>query len=354
MDWFYATLAEHLVIKDVVCLEPGTVIDYLSMRLTLAEDGILRIDNEEKIIEFLEAKGMSNCNSAQTPLTKEMLTRACTVDNEPLADEEITTYQQDIGRFNWLVQTTHPVLATAVSIASSFNRQPTKGCIEMVKHIYRYLQHAKSLCLERDPAVMPELKVWSDADWAGLFQAIGDPRSRAGIIITYGGMPVWWMSQWQKCKGTTCKADGQPYSMGKAGLIEAETDDDAGTDIIAMASAESEVHAMSDGLRWGLHVKHIGGEFGIPMPDVLQIYVDATAAIGFARGTSGTTRMKHLDLRAAWIQQLRDTSLADFVKVDGNMNEADFFTKLLPRIKFKEHEAKLMSKLPSDHGGLHK
>ena len=34
---------------------PGTVIDYLSMRLTLSSDGILRIDNEEKIIAFLEA-----------------------------------------------------------------------------------------------------------------------------------------------------------------------------------------------------------------------------------------------------------------------------------------------------------
>ena len=121
-----------------------------------------------------------------------------------------------------------------------------------------------------------------------------------------------------------------------------------------MASGESEVHAMSDGLRWGLHVSHIGQEFGIPMPSTLQVYVDATAAIGFARSHSGSTRMKHLDLRLAWIRQLKDSSLADFVKLDGEVNKADFFTKLLPRIKFKEQEAQLMAKLPSDHGRLHK
>ena len=93
---------------------------------------------------------------------------------------------------------------------------------------------------------------------------------------------------------------------------------------------------MSDGLRWGLHVRYIGEEFGIPMPTVLQIYVDATAAIGFARSTSSTTRVKHLDLRAAWIRQLKCTSLAGFIKVKGAVNQANFLTKLLPRIKFEE------------------
>ena len=44
---------------------------------------------------------------------------------------------------------------------------------------------------------------YSDSDWAGLYSAIGDVRSRTGAEIKYNGMPVGWMSKFQKCKGTS-------------------------------------------------------------------------------------------------------------------------------------------------------
>ena len=153
---------------------------------------------------------MASCNPSQVPLTKETLQRAV-LKSEPLSQDEITEFQRDIGKFNWLVQTTHPVLATAVSIAASFNKAPTSGCIDIVKGIYRYLKHAKRLCLTRDPSNEERLQVWSNADWAGLHSAIGDPRSRSGMIVCYGGMPIQWTSQWQKCRGTQCKGDGLPH-----------------------------------------------------------------------------------------------------------------------------------------------
>jgi hypothetical protein len=62
--------------------------------------------------------------------------------------------------------------------------------------------------------------------------------------------------------------------------------------------------------------------------------------------------MKHLDLRSAWIQQVRDRSIAVFTKIDGLENKADFFTKLLPRVQFKEFEQCLMGKLPANQGSL--
>ena len=40
--------------------------------------------------------------------------------------------------------------------------------------------------------------------------------------------------------------------------------------------------------------------------------------------------MKHLDLRAAWIREMKDSNVVKFVKVDGKINLADFFTKILP------------------------
>jgi hypothetical protein len=37
-----------------------------------------------------------------------------------------------------------------------------------------------------------------------------------------------------------------------------------------------------------------------------------------------------LDLRAAWIREMKDSSEIEFIKVDGKENVADFFTKILP------------------------
>ena len=95
-------------------------------------------------------------------------------------------------------------------------------------------------------------------------------------------------------------------------------------------------------------------ELGISIPGKIRIYADATAAIGFANGASGQSRMKHLDLRQAWIQQIRDRSIAEFIKVDGTDNKADFFTKLLSRVLFKEAESAMMAKLPANQGSLDK
>ena len=51
-----------------------------------------------------------------------------------------------------------------------------------------------------------------------------------------------------------------------------------------------------------------------------------------------SSRMKYIDLREAWVQQLRDRKLCEFDRVPGAKNVADFFTKVLDRVKFQEWE----------------
>ena len=50
-------------------------------------------------------------------------------------------------------------------------------------------------------------------------------------------------------------------------------------------------------------------------------------------------------LRLAWIRQLRDHSRVEFIKVLGNENPADFFTKIQGYPAFKEAEDSLMTRL---------
>ena len=75
------------------------------------------------------------------------------------------------------------------------------------------------------------------------------------------------------------------------------------------------------------------------MPHPLIIYIDATAAIGFIENTGGGGKMKHLDIKEGWIQLLRDRDIAEFWKIEGPLNLADFFTKLNDRIIFDQQYA---------------
>ena len=50
-------------------------------------------------------------------------------------------------------------------------------------------------------------------------------------------------------------------------------------------------------------------------------------------------KMKHLDIKEGWIQLLRDRDIAEFWKIEGPLNLADFLTKLNDRIIFDQQYA---------------
>ena len=104
-------------------------------------------------------------------------------------------------------------------------------------------------------------------------------------------------------------------------------------------------HAAADSLKLGMHIHHLAKELNLPVSDTIIMKVDSTAAIGKIQGPRGSGKMKHLDLRDAWIQRLRNKKIVDIVKVLGTENGADFFTKLVSRADFCKEEAILMTKI---------
>ena len=116
--WFHAKISDKHDTKGINRLTPSNPIDYLSIRITLRDDGTLTLDNEAKINIFLAEQGMGQCNESKTPLTREAL-RAMHMGPETTANKQgIKRFQSIIGDGNWLVQTTHPTLATATLVAA--------------------------------------------------------------------------------------------------------------------------------------------------------------------------------------------------------------------------------------------
>ena len=64
----------------------------------------------------------------------------------------------------------------------------------------------------------------------------------------------------------------------------------------------------------------------------MVIGTDSTAAIGFTANVGKVGRMRHIDVRQAWVRQLRDRELITPIKVPGVENRADGFTKLLSKL----------------------
>ena len=92
-------------------------------------------------------------------------------------------------------------------------------------------------------------------------------------------------------------------------------------------------------------MQYLAEELRLSIRAKLKVCVDANAAIGFARNNCGTSRMKQIDIREAWVPQIRDKEKIEVFKIAGTKNPADFFTKLLINAAFDQATAGLTGKL---------
>ena len=315
-DWTHDFMDKHFETKGRSTLAPGAPIDYLSMEITLMENGDITLTNRDKAMKFLEEAGEQDCiPTTKPPLTRQMLQTAMALDT-PLDQEGITLRQQHQGRFGWLVQTTHPGLAVAHSVMSSM--PPIAGVLEVAHCIYQWIQAHKQDGLISRAGNDSGFTFYSDSDWAGLHNITGEVRSRTGFLATFNGMPIDWYTGLQKT------------------IVSNWTEE---VPHIATSSANAETVAGADSLQRSLHLSYIAKELQFNVPHPLIIYIDATAAIGFIENTGGGGKMKHLDIKEGWIQLLRDRDIAEFWKIEGPLNLADFFTKLNDRIIFDQQYA---------------
>jgi hypothetical protein len=116
---------------------------------------------------------------------------------------------------------------------------------------------------------------------------------------------------------------------------------------VCLSSAEAEVYALSEAFKLALHLKWICQELCIPVAAVVSVYCDATAAISFADNLGGPSqsKLKHIDLRRGFVNQIRESNEAEIVKILGTVNPANFFTKVISAAEFVKEGDHLMDKV---------
>ena len=116
---------------------------------------------------------------------------------------------------------------------------------------------------------------------------------------------------------------------------------------------EAETYALSNGVSNFMYLSYIVSEMGLrgfPLP--IPINTDSRTAEAFANGVVPRSRLRHIDVRQAWVAAVRDHKVIKVVHVPGDSNYADIFTKVQAKPMFLQCRDALSSFLSSSHYAL--
>ena len=302
--WYHTALDARFDVKHHSYLSAAEPLTYCGTRISRDATGQVCMDNVAFVEKMLLEWGLIGCNPVRVPITKGTMTRLDDAMKQELfyGKEECTEFRSLLGMLHWLAATTMPKLAVAHSLLAKYTATPVEGCMEALKAAARFAAGCQHECLLFGFGDAVGLKLFTDSDWAGLHSSTGEVDSRSGGLITLGDYPVDWWSQKQKS--------------------------------IATSSADAESRALGTGVSRGLELQYVADELGISTPTRLNAYTDATAAIGFAKNNGGATRMRHIDVREGWVQQIRNRKNLSIHKILGTDNPSDFFTKIMAKTEF--------------------
>jgi hypothetical protein len=99
----------------------------------------------------------------------------------------------------------------------------------------------------------------------------------------------------------------------------------------------SEIYALKEGVKDSKLVQWVAEEMGIRTVYPFVVQVDNSQARSFQGDTCPNSKIRgSIDMREAWIQEMRDLDVVKTVHVAGEDNMADILTKCMKGPKFVE------------------
>ncbi|WOG98596.1 hypothetical protein DCAR_0417940 [Daucus carota subsp. sativus] len=177
-------LHQKFTIKDL-----GDLKYFLGVEVLRTSDGI-HLNQRKYILDLLAAAHLSDCNSADFPLSKGL--HLSTNDVPKLPDPE--KYRRIIGKLLYL-NLTRPDISYAVQQLSQFLQAPAQPHYEAALHVLRYLKGTLNVGLFYKADCPLHLTAYSDADWGTCsFSA----KSLSGYAVFLGSSLISWKTKKQK------------------------------------------------------------------------------------------------------------------------------------------------------------
>ena len=119
-----------------------------------------------------------------------------------------------------------------------------------------------------------------------------------------------------------------------------------------MSSAAVEIFSVGNATLDVMGLSYVVEEMGVTFPFPFTLEMDNDAARIFCLGSAHKTKLKHIDCCQEWVRKLRDRDIMTPVHdiVDSKDNDADLFTKILPREPFEMARNRIMVEHSVHHG----
>jgi hypothetical protein len=299
--------------------------EYLGISIDDNSDGTKTMTQKGLIQKTLKAAKMEDCNPNWTPAHQVAL--GSDPDGE-LHDQSKWHYASIVGMLLYLANNTRPDISFAVSQVARFNNNPKKSHASAVQMILRYLKRTYDKGLIVKPDGTYNLKIWVDADFAGLHGREPDTspnsaRSRLGYIMTLGGFPLTWRTT----------------------LITS----------ICQSTLEAEYAALVSAVRAAIPIRHLVLDLlkflDLPSPSnptlTCTIFEDNQGAYLLATNQRITARTKYFCVKwhFFWSQVYHPTENPDgwiiVEKCDTKVQNADYLTKGLVKDTFEANRCRV-------------
>ena len=212
----------------------------------------------------------------------------------------------------YLVKYSRPDIANSVRELSKVMDGASEEDYERMLRLTKFVHDTKDKCLIMDikdgrNSEIIKVVAFCDSDYAGDKET---RKSVTGFIIYLNGVPISWKSKGQRT--------------------------------VTLSSTEAEYIALSEviaELKY-LHqvLEFLGEEIKLPM----IVRMDNVSAIYLSQNWVSGGRTKHIDIRHHFVREYQEEGKVKIIFVAGSKNDADLFTKNLPKGPFEKHSKKVV------------
>ena len=270
---------------------------HLKRRRTVTPEGLWIAPSENHLKKLLELCGLDyKSKTRDTPLTKEVISAEPT---EELDAGEHRRFRAIVGILMYM-STDRPDIQYATNELAMCMATPTERAMEGAKHVVRYLLGTRDLKLffPRDRRDADDVFVMIDSDWA---KDNVSRKSRSAGHIYVGGCLLYSFTRRQS--------------------------------VIALSSGEAEMYASASGVSEGVLLRKVLAFLGMFLG--LRTVSDSSANHAMNHRL-GVGKVRHMDTKVLWLQQLIYKGLLTMTWQAGKDNNSDLGTKVLPKGRFLE------------------
>ena len=265
----------------------------------------LFIHQERYANELLEKFGMSERKPVATPLCRDIY-------SEDTSEEAQVPFREAVGSLQWLVKSTRPDLAFAVSFLSRHLERPTKKIWSLLQRTLRYLRGTSRYGIRYEKDGDENYYYFSDSDYASCPLS---RRSVSGTMVVANQGPIFWSAVLQKSA--------------------------------VLSSCEAELFSATHAAQSIMYIHRLTSELGYnKLPTLL---IDNQATIALLESNGFHKRSKHVSVRSFYIKSLIDSKQIQLAFVGSESNCADLCTKPSNKTTFQRLRSLVgVKEVPSD------